>query len=92
MLDWILGHLQAVMRAAMSAADAAVPAVPPEVSGLCAQLQSAASMVSPVTQFVPWAALAVGVGLWVLGLVAAVTIKLIRIGASFATLGGGSAA
>lgn len=69
-----------------------VPAAPEFLGDIGGYLDTASSYVSGTGYWIPWAILSAVFAAWAIALVAMVTIKGIRIVASFLTLGGGSAA
>ena len=81
-----------VGQSTMALVDRSVPEVPAPVRSMCADLAGVSAWLGPIASVVPWVSIAVGLGLWLLGLGAGVAIKLVRIVASFASFGGGSAA
>lgn len=70
--------------------NAAIPSVPSSVSDACATMQSASAGAGPVMQLIPTGSIVAALAVVGLAVSAAVTIRLIRIAASFATAGGGA--
>lgn len=67
-----------------------IPAVPASVTGACAQLKGAVSSASWLGNIVPFEALATGLVILVACVAAAIVIRVLRIGTSVATGGGGA--
>lgn len=88
-MRWLAAQLRAAVEGIGGWLDALVPAPPGEVAAACAAVQSAVHD-SPIGWLVPWAELAVGVGIVVAGVTAAHLIRTTRIGVSLATGGGGA--
>lgn len=65
------------------------PAPPAVLGTACEQLAAVVGWIGPVAGFLPLPELAVGLVLWLAGVVAGVGIIVARIGVSYVTLGGG---
>lgn len=89
MWDWLIGWLTDRGNEAVAAVAGLIPAVPPEVTAACSSIAAAVAWVAPVGWIVPFEALAVALGLIVIGMVAGLAIITVRILASYFTLGGG---
>lgn len=85
LLDWI----ESVVVAFWAGINALIPAVPQQVQDACQGIAAAADWLRPLAFYVPWQALGVALGFVVTGAVVGVGIIVARIGASFATVGGG---
>lgn len=83
---WLLGQVQGLF----TAIDNAIPAVPDGASGVCSGLAGLIDAARPWLGIVPLSAIGVAIGIVVASMVAGMVITTIRIGASFATLGGGA--
>lgn len=71
--------------------DELVPAVPDAVTGMCGELSEIGQWVGAASAFLPWGQLGAAIGIVVAGVLAGLAIKVVRIAASFAALGGGAA-
>ena len=69
-----------------------LPAVPTFLSSLGGYVGTASSYVTGTGVWMPWSLLVTVIGAWAVCLLAALVVKVVRIIASFLTLGGGSAA
>lgn len=89
-MEWLKSLVEQVQAQLMAALDAAIPAPPGELASACGTVQAAAASMSLWSWLVPWEALAAGIGIVTVGVVAALSIRLIRMAASVATGGGGA--
>lgn len=69
-----------------------LPTVPTFFGDLAGYVTTAASYVYGTGAWMPWTVMVTVIGVWATCLVVALTVKVVRIVASFLTLGGGSAA
>lgn len=87
---WTTLLLQHAQEALLSYVNGLIPAPPAQMVGACGQLRSYATQSSWVTALVPTWAISIAGGALVACIVASLAIRIARIVASFATLGGGS--
>lgn len=69
-----------------------LPPVPSFLADLPGYVSTAASYVASTGVWIPWALMGTVIGVWAVCLAAGLAVKVVRIVASFLTLGGGSAA
>lgn len=69
-----------------------LPAVPSFLGDLAGYVATATSYVAATGSWIPWPLMVTVLGVWGVALLAGLAVKLVRIVASFLSLGGGSAA
>lgn len=90
MWEALMSFIKFIADGVWSAIDDAIPAPPPELAGACATITNAVTgWLSPVAGWVPLGSLGVALTILFLGWAVGMAIVIIRIVASFSTLGGG---
>lgn len=90
MFAWLFLMLAKAWNGLLAKVDGMVPDVPDGVNGGVGGLAGVVSFVAPVWGWLPGGAIGIALAILFVCLGAAVTIRVIRIVASFLTLGGGA--
>ncbi|XAG93425.1 hypothetical protein [Propionibacterium phage Philemon] len=90
MFAWLFQMLAKAWAGLLAKVDGMVPDVPDGVSSGIGGLAGAAHFIAPIWGWLPGGALLIALGILVVCLGASVTIRIVRIIASFLTLGGGA--
>lgn len=88
--EWLWSQLVAAMETLGGQLAALVPPVPGWISDSMAAVSQVTVWAGTIGTWVPWAVVGLSVGLVVLVMLAGLAIQLVRIVASFVTLGGGA--
>lgn len=88
--EQLVHQMSSASRGLWGAINAMVPEAPPQLQEACAAMQGVTHHMSAVSFAVPWAMVGIAIGIVVAGVVAAVSIRVFRIGVSVLSGGGGA--